>query len=191
MIADIDQTLIGAEGVALPACINPGASAVGIARAVAIAQGIEHEGTAVLELEGKPVPSLLHRAQRPAAPFAIETGESVAVQRETVADEFAAYRDSRDGVVVGGRSQLRGPAAQAVIAIQDRLAQGADIESQLITLAPGMQGRTQLPVVQPNMKRLGLCAGQAESPARILICELERAARHVGDGELCFFLLLC
>src|SRR5581483_2756497 len=99
---------------------HPGSSAVRVPRTIAIAQRIKHQRAAVMQLECEPVPALLVRAQRPAAPFPIEPGQAVNLHRMAAAHEPTGHRHARNGVVVTGRARLVGLAAQPGLAVEHR-----------------------------------------------------------------------
>jgi len=118
MVADVDLHFAVRKRSRLPGCVDPRPRAVGVSAPVTITKGIEHQGAAVSELQGEPVPSLLVAAQAPAAPFTIEPGETLHVDRLTVADESASNGNAWDGVVVTRRARLVRFAAQSLVAVQ-------------------------------------------------------------------------
>jgi len=80
----LDLHLRAFECTHTPVGRDEGAGTVHIDRAVATAQAIEHELTAIGELQAKPVPAGLIRGEPAAAPFAVEPCQTVNRRRDPV-----------------------------------------------------------------------------------------------------------
>src|SRR5262245_43780707 len=72
------------ERMGARAGLEPRAGACGVAP-LGVAQRVEHERGAIIELQCKPVPACLVRAERAAPPFAIEPGRAMHIERVAIA----------------------------------------------------------------------------------------------------------
>src|SRR5690242_13412321 len=93
MIEHLDLDLVARELTGLPGWARPGSGTVRITPANIIAQRVEHEGTAIAQLQSKPVPAAI---QRPTTPFAIHPGQPVHVQRFSIAQQLAVHGNARN-----------------------------------------------------------------------------------------------
>ena len=75
ILGDLDRDRDGSLGAdETRACLDVSGD---IQRTIAVAQGIEHQCAAVVELDGEPIPALRFHTERAAAPFAVEPCEAV------------------------------------------------------------------------------------------------------------------
>src|SRR5487761_789002 len=176
----LDAHIIPRQRASVSRGVDPGSRAVGIFGAAAVAKRIEHQARAIGELQPEPVPPGLLRPEAAAAPFPVEPGEAVDLERLAVADDDSTYRDSWDGIVVGRIARLSRLATQPAVSVEDGRHQRPRGKRHDISLLGGLKppGGTprrrlrrsrllpvtpaDLPVADPDPERVRLRAREPE-----------------------------